>query len=241
MEEIEKILVKSGLSQIEASTYLLILTHGPIGAGRIAKLSGAYRANVYQAIERLKVKGFVSETPGKRARLFEALSPNNILEDIKRKEKLIMDILPGLKQMRKKEVKTASIKIIEGEQGWRSLLNEFIESGKERVVYGIPSEANKLEDFFVEYHKRRAKNKLWLKHLFNYEARNRVKVTNLLPFTDSRYLPPELDQPVSTSICGSIVAITVYEKNIITFVIENESIAKAYRRYFDFLWKIAKR
>jgi len=132
------------------------------------------------------------------------------------------------------------MRIIEGEQGWRNLLNEFIEIGEERIVYGIPKEANQLEDFFKEYHKKRAKKKLMLRHLFNFDARERLKVTNKLPYTESKYLPKEFDQPVSTSICGSIIAITVYNKNnITTLVIDNQDIAKAYKN-FEFLWKIAK-
>jgi hypothetical protein len=80
-----------------------------------------------------------------------------------------------------------------------------------------------------------------LRHLFNYDARERIKITNKLPYTKSKYLPKEFNQPVSTSICGNLVALTVYEgKNITTLVIENKSIAVAYRKYFEFLWKLGK-
>src|SRR3989344_2662898 len=84
--------------------------------------------------------------------------------------------------------------------------------------------------------------KLWLKHLFNYDARERIRVTNKLPYTQSKYLPKELDQPVSTSICGNTIAVTVYErKAILTYVIESEPIAKAYKKYFKFLWTLGKK
>jgi len=114
--------------------------------------------------------------------------------------------------------------------------------GKERVVYGVPNNAVELMgDFFDQYHKKRAKQKLKLWHLFNHDAKARIETTNRLPYTKSRYLPKELDQPVSTSVCGSLVALTVYQgKTVQTIVIDNAAIADAYRQYFEFLWKNAK-
>ena len=241
MKEIEESLIEIGLSPIEASSYIAILTNGPISAGKVARLNHQFRANVYQAIERLKAKGFVSESQGKKSKLYESLSPEHLLEDLSKKKRELEKTLPLLRKMKSTSIRTTSMRIIEGEQGWRNLLNEFIEIGEERIVYGIPKEANQLEDFFKEYHKKRAKKKLMLRHLFNFDARERLKVTNKLPYTESKYLPKESDQPVSTSICGSIIAITVYNKNnITTLVIDNQDIAKAYKNYFEFLWKIAK-
>jgi sugar-specific transcriptional regulator TrmB len=241
MNEIEESLTNAGLSKVEVDAYLTILTNGPISAGRVAKLTHNYRANVYQSIERLKSKGFISETQGKKSKLFEALSPNHILNDFDKKKSAIEKIIPALNQMKSTSIETTSMRIIEGVNGWRHLLDEFIEIGEERVVYGIPKEVEMLKDFFEDYHKKRAQKKIALRHLFNYDAKERINITNKLPYTQSKYLPKELDQPVSTSICGSLVALTVYQgKNILTLVIENQIIADAYRKYFEYLWKLAK-
>jgi sugar-specific transcriptional regulator TrmB len=241
MSSIEKSLIDAGLSSIEVDAYTTILTNGPIGAGKVAKLTYNYRANIYQAIERLKSKGFVSETQGKKSKLFEAMAPNHILSELTRKKESFQKILPALNQMKATSIETTSMRTIEGIHGWKYLLDEFIDTGEERVVYGIPKEAEILHDFFKTYHQKRAKNKIALRHLFNYDARDRIKTTRSLPFTKSKYLPKELKQPVSTSICGSIVALTVYKKkNISTIVIDNITIANAYREYFEFLWKQGK-
>jgi sugar-specific transcriptional regulator TrmB len=238
MGEIEESLMNSGLSKIEVDTYIIILTNGPISAGRVAKLTHNYRANVYQAIERLKSKGIISETQGKKSKLFEALSPNHILNDFDKKKSALERIIPILNQMKTTSIATTSMRIIEGVNGWKHLLDEFIEIGEERVVYGIPKEVEMLSDFFKQYHKKRAQKKIWLRHLFNYEARERINITNKLPYTQSKYLPKEFDQPVSTSICGPLVALTVYQgKHIVTILIENQIIADAYRKYFEYLWK----
>jgi sugar-specific transcriptional regulator TrmB len=241
MEEIKENLLNTGLSKIEVDSYLTILTNGPIGAGKVAKLTNNYRANVYQAIERLKSKGYISEIQGKKSRLFEALSPNHIINDFNKKKQALENIIPALNQMKSTTIATTSMRIVEGVSGWKNLLDEFIEIGKERVVYGIPKEVKMLEGFFKDYHKKRAQKNINLRHLFNYDAKKRIKITNKLPYTKSKYLPKELDQPVSTSICGSLIALTVYSgKNITTLLIDNQTIADAYKKYFEYLWKIAK-
>ena len=242
MENIEKILVDVGLSQTEASVYVIVLANGPITAGKISKLANKYRANIYQALEKLKSKGFISEIQGKRSKEFEALSPKHILTELKKKQSRFEKMLPLLSEMKGDSIITTKVRLIEGTNGWRHLLNEFLDVDKERVVYGIPNNAIELMgDFFNEYHKRRAKRKLKLRHLFNYDAKDRIKKTNKLPYTKSRYLPKELNQPVSTSVCGSIVALTVYKgKTITTLIIDNKVIADTYRTYFEFLWKKAK-
>ena len=241
MSQLEESLMNSGLSKLEADTYLIILSNGPIGAGRVAKLTHNYRANVYQAVERLKSKGFISETQGKKSKLFEALSPNHILNDLDKKKSAIEKIIPALNQMKSTSIATTSMRIIDGVVGWKHLLDEFIEIGQERVVYGIPKEVEMLSEFFKEYHKKRAQKKIWLRHLFNYDARKRINFTNKLPYTKSKYLPKEFNQPVSTSVCGPLIALTVYQGNkITTILIENQIIANAYRKYFEYLWKIAK-
>jgi sugar-specific transcriptional regulator TrmB len=240
MDQVVIRLIDAGISKLEAEAYLAILTNGPISAGKTAKLTSNYRPNTYQAIERLKAKGLISEIQGS-PRKYSALSPKHILTELDDKKKALEQIMPTLEAMKSTAIMTSSMRIIEGVNGWKHLLDEFIDSGKERFVYGIPKNASLLNDFFKEYHKKRAKKRLWLHQLFNFDARQRIKKTNMLPYTKSRYLSKELQQPVSTSICGDIVAFTIYEGNkITTIVIENSTIAKAHKKFFDFLWKQAR-
>ncbi|MEN9625963.1 MAG: hypothetical protein RL557_291 [archaeon] len=242
MKEIESSLYSLGLSQVETSTYITLLANPRISVTKIAKLTHFYRPNIYQALERLMMKGLIYEAKGKRAKLFEAFPPEYLLKEFNKKKSMLEKVIPMLKKMQSESMVIGEMRVIEGINGWKNLLDEFIESENERVVFGVPQQAIEImEGFFNEYHKKRAQKKLWLRHLFNYDARERIKITNKLPYTESKYLPKNLDQPVSTSVCGSLVAITVYNKrNILTIVIENKMIATAYKHYFDLLWKTAK-
>jgi len=230
-----------GLSKVEADTYLAVISNPNISVGKIAKITHNYRPNIYQALERLKTKGFIYESRGKKSKVFSAFSPELIIKEFKNKEKAVENSVLLLKSMQSSSMFPTQMRIIEGMRGWKNLLNEFLTLGKERVVFGVPKNALEMEAFFKEYHKERAKRKLSLRHIFNYDAKERIKITNKLQYTESKYLPKEFDQPVSTSVCGALVAITVYNgQDVLTFVIDNEIIANAYRKHFELLWKIAK-
>ena len=242
MEDIDNALMDMGLTTIEISVYKVVLANPKISVVKIAKLIHYYRSNIYQALERLKDKGFIFEVQGKKSKIFEAFSPEHIYDSYKKKQKAIENAIPLLNQIKGSSIITTQIKIIDGAKGWKNLLDSFLDLGQERVVFGVPKDALEMEAFFKEYHKERAKRKISLRHIFNYEAKNRIRVTNKLPYTESKYFPKEFDQPVSTSICGDIVAITVYEGyNIQTLVIENKMVANAYKKYFELLWKLAKK
>ena len=76
--------------------------------------------------------------------------------------------------------------------------------------------------------------------IYNSDAKERVKWLNKKEGTESRCLPQESDSPVSTTICGDEVVMTLYTKSPLTIQIKNAEIAKAYKQYFDVLWGLAK-
>lgn len=60
------------------------------------------------------------------------------------------------------------------------------------------------------------------------------------PTAEVRVLPEGMDIPVRTMIYGDKVAIVDFSIPMTTIIIEKKSVADAYRKYFDYLWKIAK-
>lgn len=98
-----------------------------------------------------------------------------------------------------------------------------------------------ISKFFLEnYHRRRCKAKIPMKMIYNSDAKERIKWLNKQCGTESRYLAPEYDSPVSTTICGDEVVMTLYSKSPLTIQIKNAEIAKAYKQYFEVLWGLAK-
>ena len=82
--------------------------------------------------------------------------------------------------------------------------------------------------------------KISMKHIYNHDAKERIKFLNNLSYTEARYLPKEFDAVVSTNICGDEVALTLWSETPITTLIKDKKMAEAYKRYFELLWNAAK-
>ncbi|UCD04287.1 MAG: hypothetical protein JSW73_01450 [Candidatus Woesearchaeota archaeon] len=76
---IQEILRKIGLNKYEKDAYLTLLKLGSITAYKLAKESGVPYGRIYDALEGLKLKGFIETIPG-RPKLFKAIEPEHAIE-----------------------------------------------------------------------------------------------------------------------------------------------------------------
>ncbi len=108
-----KIVKKMGLSENESKCYLALMERQSLSVAEIAKLTGIARPNVYEATERLLIKGLSVELPGK-AKCFSASDPKilqekalaNInetrkveLENFEKKRKEIVDLSDEISEL----------------------------------------------------------------------------------------------------------------------------------------------
>ncbi|MBR9683372.1 hypothetical protein GOV03_02425 [Candidatus Woesearchaeota archaeon] len=159
------------------------------------------------------------------------------------KEIKIRSILPQLQLSSELSPSKGEVHIYEGIVAVRNILNHFLEIKKPRYVYGVPNiAAEMIGDFFLKkYHQKRVMARVKMYHIYNSDAKNRTEMLNKLSYTESKHLLPEYDSPVATSICGDEVVLILYIKKPLVIQIRNAEIAKAYKNYFDLLWKIAEK
>lgn len=239
----EKILRNLGLSQNEARVYLSLLETGLAGATKIAQQSKVHRVNVYDAIEKLKDRGLVSEITKNNKKFFQAAHPDNLKNILKTQEIKLQSILPQL-QINYDMVEDGKqdVKMYEGFNAIRTIYLRYIETNKPIVTFGVPQGAvQKLGTFFQdEIHNRRAQQKQWMYHIYNEDALERIKTLNTTPFTKARCLKKGITSPVTTRVCGEEVSITFYYENPLTIVIKNKDMADSYLHYFWILWDVAE-
>src|SRR3989344_3560466 len=94
---IENNLVRVGLTKNEAKVYLALLKLGSATVVEITKTAKVHRVNVYDVIERLTEKGLISSVIQTDKRIFQPADPDQLLELIKEKEELLINILPSLR------------------------------------------------------------------------------------------------------------------------------------------------
>ncbi len=236
----EELLQEIGLTQNEAHVYLALLGLGMSAPVRIVKKSGLHKATVYNVLERLVKKGIVSYIKKEETTLYKAEKPESLLELLRLKELKLRNALPefliGLD--------TTSTKVIvhEGINAVRNKLKALLTHNKPILVYGIPLTAVELMKYFIDqFHQERIGKKIPMLHIYNEEAQQRIKYLNKLPHTQARYLPRKYNSPISTQICGNEVDFILWTKNPLVIEIQSQELAESYQKYFELLWKLAKK
>jgi len=247
MNEITEKLKEFGLSEKEAKIYLASLELGESTATDISIKSNLPRTLVYDILERLIEQGLVSYSIKSGKKNFVAVHPNEFLSIIREKETAISSIMPDLEELYKKEgTKRPKVEIYEGVEGMKSVMNDILNSGvKEFFGYGSSRSSYEIIPAFMdEWHKKRIKQKLIMKIIYNKSKRAKEKVKNIkssLKLTKYRFMPIDLESPTATVIYADKVVLQSWIKEPFAVMIKSKEMADNQKRYFEELWKLAER
>ena len=112
---IQETLHSIGLAKNEIKIYLVLLEDGPSLIGHVCAKTKIHRRNVYDSIEMLKDKGFISSTIVDNKSVFEAVNPKRIMDILDEKKTDFKSILSNLLFSRNK--KQPSVKVYTGLNG----------------------------------------------------------------------------------------------------------------------------
>ena len=241
-EKVNEILKTLGLSRNETLVYLDMIQHNNSSALDIAKNTGIHRSNTYDALRKLIERGFVAEMKQEDKTLFQAISPEKIKNYLKQKEQEFEAIMPGLKEFTSDAKHEGTFSISQGAFAARETLGSLLDLNSTIYASGASTQAVETfgEGFLKEFHKERMKKKIVMKHIYNKDAFNRIKLLNKMKYTEARYLPDKYHTVAATSVCDGTVVIFVFSKPVMVIRIDNKIIADAYRDNFELLYKIGK-
>ena len=245
-------LEKIGLSKAEIKVYLSLLGLGSTSSGRIVKETELRKSTVYESIRRLQEKGLVSYVIKEGMKYFEATDPDRIidfLQEQKRKlnetedeaKKLILELKKGFDILKPH----AEAHVLVGVEGFKTMRRDVLRNAKgENLLIGaISREDEVMPGFFEEWNKQRQKKKIWMRVLHKKSARKKAmsKKEFMGKYFETKFLPEELESPTVINIYGDRVVNVLWKKNYpVCFLLINKEIADSYRKYFYYLWKLAK-
>ena len=237
---IQENLRKAGLTENESKTYLALLETGPSQAGVITRKTGLHRRVIYDTLEMLIKKGLIGYMKKNNIKLFQASSPSRILEIVEEKASSIQEIMPDMMQFFQQTKEKEETNFYKGKEGLKTVFEDQLNEGKEILILGAsPLAYEILELYFHWFDKRRVKNKIKTKIIFNQSERMKNKK---IPLSEIRYLSQENSSPLAVNIYGDKVAIILWSKeNPLAIVIKQKEISEGYKKYFETLWNIAKK
>lgn len=244
-------LKRIGLTGGEIKVYLALLELGSSSTGNITKTSGISGSKVYEILDRLINKGLVNSVIRNNVKYFEATSPERILDyleekgnQIENEKREIHKIIPEL-ILKQKDSKKSEAKIYTGWEGLKTANQDIINSlkkGQEWLSMGLSEQPESWEIYFTKKQQERAKKGIIHRHLINKKYKSLYEQRKKFSHTQFKFLPKELEMPTSTEIYANKVAIFILVKeNPMAIIIESKAVSDSFRKYFEHLWKSAKK
>ncbi len=234
------VLTEVGLTSNEAKVYVSLLRVGEGSATKVADAAKMHRPNVYDSVERLIEKGFVSYRLLGRTKVFKAAEPKRLLDSVVEKEEKLKKVLPTLELEKGLSEVKSHAETYEGIRAFRQVLTGLLDYRKTIYAFGIPGFVPDIvKDFICHFHKQRIKIGLEMKHIYNDDAKERIEYLNSLEHTSAAYLPEEYNTPTTTIVCGDEILLVGW-KPLVFVRIVNRGLADGYQRYCELMLRSAR-
>ncbi len=225
-----------GLTTNEAIVYKALLELGPSLAGVISRKTGLHRRTVYDTTEMLIKKGLIGYILKNNRRFFEASSPKKFLDILKEKENTIQEALPEMLSYFEKTKEKQETNFYKGREGLKTVFQDQLENNKQVLILGASESAFEVLPFFFKwYDKDRIKLKIKVKIISSQKFKKKI------PLAEIKYIPQKYLNPLAINIYKNKVAIILWKKEPFAIVIKQQEIADAYTKYFELMWKTAKK
>lgn len=240
--KLHDILIDVGLNNKEAKVYLATLELGPSKASDISVRAKLNRITTYDILDKLTHKGFISTYRRENTKVFEAVDPDNIRNDIKEKYDRFRGVLPDLRRLHGK-TSHPRIRYYEGLEGIKKVYADTLTSKTEILNY---ADSKLIREFWPEYDDEyvgeRVKKKIYLRGIaprddFGEEVAKESKQSH----REIRLVPPtEFAFANEINVYDDKVSILSFGKDeLVGMIIESPEIANTQRAIFMMAWSFA--
>ena len=243
----EHLLQKIGLTENEAKVYMALLKTGNSTSSKIVSAANISGGKIYETLDKLYKKGFVSIGNINGIKHFQATKPKTILnyldekkKELIRKEEEFKKVIPEMESIQDEQ--SFSSEIIIGTKGIKSLIQDLFDDSKDTILaMGIRGD------------KKTTFNDFWWHITNEYVEKNKKKAKYLFIENESQYFKQHKKlknvtirtlksvSPAAVDIINDHILILTYEENELHCVhIHSSSIAKSFKSFFNNLWDQGK-
>ncbi len=225
-----------GFTSNESKVYLNLVKLGSAKAGTIAKDAELDRSSTYNALKNLLKKGLASYVTIGKIKWFQSSSSNSIVAYLSDQLESAKEVLPDLERLRKENKLNENVTLFKGHKGIKTVFEDILEHGTENLIFGSEGQLSRNMSLFAKQFIRQFERKgIKMKSIVRT---NREDTRNKRNY---RSIPSATESPVVTNIYGDKIAVIIWSEIPEAILIENKKAADAYRDYFNFMWRYAKR
>jgi len=241
------VLKRIGLDQKQALIYVKALELGEASMTELARATALKRPSVYLSVEKLLLKGLLSEaTKGKR-KMYAAIHPRRLVDIARLQSREVEEMLPELVALHNAPKEKPKIYVFEGEEGVKMLYRELYSSlnNKEEALWVsnigalrrcLPEALTAYKKMLRELHHPKIRElnfgdeegRRWSTEIKSFKGKNHLV----------RTLPTDFMFGLSDNlIFGNKLVLFSLRNNLFVTVIESNDIAQTYRALFEWAWR----
>ena len=236
---IEDYLKQLGFSEYDIKIYLTLVNAGASLAGSIADFANVNRRNVYDALNRLIRKGFVSIILKNNKKYYLPAPPEKIISMYEERLDNLKDLLPELSKQFNLSKSKREVCFFEGKNGIKTIFETMFQSNKEIFVIGATGLAMEYMPLFITKLFKHKGSKFKIKQLWNHDAKNVNKYKELL-HSEDKFLPNNFKTNSQLFVYGDRTIILIWSSIPFAILIIDQDVSNGFKSYFDFLWSISK-
>lgn len=247
-------LKKIGLTEGEIKVYDALLELGETTRTTLAKKSGISPSKIYDVVNRLMEKGIVSVVKKQGILHFSAANPGRLEDFLERKEEelenernIVETMLPSLLTRYGETKEKTDVEVFYGWEGMKTVYDDIaktLKKGDTDRIFGasMGQDWKQADLFFSKYNEKAEKKGYSIKIIFNENVRGHTARTDYYTSHKQhsvRYLYQ--DTFAELNFHKDTVLVVMLLKKPIVIRVRNKEAADSFRKFFDTMWKQAKR
>lgn len=235
-------LVQLGLSKNVATVYEALVKLGQCKASAVIKDTGLHRNIVYEALDELVQRHLAFKSTKGNVSLFQLSDADSLVAQAQSQLSLAQEVTKHINASRDRAHN--EVKIYEGISGLRAHRDRVFEEigdnpqNDELLVLGENAESEALlyEGFWKDDDLKRVDKKIPLRILHSHGSKSVMQKVDKNPFTETRALPQDIQNPTMVDIWKDSIGIMTYDSDPFLISIKNHKLADSFREYFETLW-----
>lgn len=243
MEEISinQALSSFGLSDKEIKIYLACLELGSATANEIAEKSYLNRSTTYDVLKTLLEKGLASKVIKEKTTFFEVALPEKLISMLEEKKYKLKSVMRQLKLIQEYTVKKPVVEVYQGKEGFKTILDDILITKKHTDVISTSKIFDIMNYYFPYYIKRRSELKITARVIQEYSQQTLgLKKSDKKDMRETKSIKNFFINSMIFIYGDKIATIKLVEKEIISVLVSDKSLADDQRKIFEILWKVAE-
>jgi len=247
-----KVLKELNLSDGQIVVYSAVLELGSTSLNGIQEKTGIERRNIYDILNKLIEKGFMTYVDEKKSRKYQCTHPDNLKNAIEQKQKSLESLhskIPQITDMFNYSKPGIRAEVYRGNEAIKSLLNEALNYDATYWIGGNSGVETCSEDmrlWFKRWTKKRVEMKRYMYDLVDHGTYlEDFKPNDIAKHKKHFYkyatLPKNLQSPMVMVMFGNKVAQVLWNKQPFAFVLDSEEVHESFMKYFNYFWKEPKK